>query len=63
MILEAEGDLTVVAEAGDGEEAVELARRHAPDVVLMDIRMPGTDGIEATRQHHRRRRPGAESWS
>jgi DNA-binding NarL/FixJ family response regulator len=49
MILEAEGDLTVVAEANDGEEAVELARRHLPDVVLMDIRMPGTDGIEATR--------------
>jgi DNA-binding NarL/FixJ family response regulator len=49
MILEAEGDLTVVAEAGDGE-AVEEARRHAPDVVLMDIRMPGTDGIEATRR-------------
>ena len=50
MILEAEGDLTVVAEAGDGAEAVEQARRHAPDVVLMDIRMPGTDGIEATRR-------------
>ena len=50
MILEAEGDLTVVAEAGDGEEAVEQARRHVPDVVLMDIRMPGTDGIEATRR-------------
>ena len=50
MILEAEGDLTVVAEAGDGEEAVEQARRHPPDVVLMDIRMPGTDGIEATRR-------------
>ena len=49
MILEAEPDLTVVAEAGDGEEAADLARRHAPDVVLMDIRMPGTDGIEATR--------------
>jgi len=50
MILEAEGDITVAAEAGHGEEAVELARRHAPDVVLMDIRMPGTDGIEATRR-------------
>jgi DNA-binding NarL/FixJ family response regulator len=50
MILEAEGDITVAAEAGNGAEAVELARRHAPDVVLMDIRMPGTDGIEATRR-------------
>jgi DNA-binding NarL/FixJ family response regulator len=50
MILETEDDLTVVAEAGNGEEAVDLARRHAPDVVLMDIRMPGTDGIEATQQ-------------
>ena len=49
MILEAEPDLIVVAEASDGEEAVDLARGHAPDVVLMDIRMPGTDGIEATR--------------
>ena len=50
MILETEDDLTVVAEAGNGEEAVDLACRHAPDVVLMDIRMPGTDGIEATQQ-------------
>ena len=50
MILEAEGDLTVVGEAGNGEEAVELAQRHTPDVALMDIRMPGTDGIEATQR-------------
>ena len=50
MILETEEDLTVVAEAGNGDDAVELARRHAPDIVLMDIRMPGTDGIEATRR-------------
>ena len=50
MILEAEGDITVVAEAGDGEEAADLTRRHEPDVVLMDIRMPGAVGIEATRR-------------
>jgi DNA-binding NarL/FixJ family response regulator len=50
MILESEDDLAVVGEAGNGEEAVDLARRHTPDVVLMDIRMPGTDGIEATHQ-------------
>ena len=50
MILEAEDGLAVTAEAGDGAEAVELARRVKPDVVLMDIRMPGTDGIEATRR-------------
>jgi DNA-binding NarL/FixJ family response regulator len=49
MILEAEDGLTVAGEAGDGAEAVELARRCRPDVVLMDIRMPDTDGIEATR--------------
>jgi DNA-binding NarL/FixJ family response regulator len=49
MILSAESDLTVVGEAGDGGSAVELARRLKPDVVLMDIRMPGMDGIQATR--------------
>jgi DNA-binding NarL/FixJ family response regulator len=50
MILEAEDGLAVVGEARDGAEAIELARRCRPDVVLMDIRMPGTDGIEATRR-------------
>jgi DNA-binding NarL/FixJ family response regulator len=50
MIIEAEPDLTVIAEAGDGEAAVAAAHRHEPDVVLMDIRMPGTDGIAATRR-------------
>jgi DNA-binding NarL/FixJ family response regulator len=49
MILSAESDLMVVGEAGDGATAIELARRLKPDVVLMDIRMPGMDGIQATR--------------
>ena len=49
MILSAESDLRVVGEAGDGASAVELARRLRPNVVLMDIRMPGMDGIQATR--------------
>ena len=49
-VLEATGGVQVVAEAQDGDQAVKLARRHDPDVVLMDIRMPGTDGIEATRR-------------
>lgn len=47
-ILEAEADLSVVGEAGDGAQAVRLARRLRPDLVLMDIRMPGMDGIRAT---------------
>ncbi|TML65690.1 MAG: response regulator transcription factor [Actinobacteria bacterium] len=49
-ILENEPDTTVVAEAGNGEEAVAAAARYRPDVVLMDIRMPVLDGIEATRR-------------
>jgi DNA-binding NarL/FixJ family response regulator len=50
MILEAEADMEVIGEASDGREAVAEARRLRPDVVLMDVRMPDVDGIDATRQ-------------
>ena len=50
MIIEQTSDVSVVGEAEDGRQAVLTARRERPDVVLMDVRMPGVDGIEATRE-------------
>jgi DNA-binding NarL/FixJ family response regulator len=50
MLIDSAPDLTTVGEAGTGMEAIELARREQPDLILMDVRMPELDGIEATRQ-------------
>ncbi|MDN3242954.1 response regulator transcription factor [Glycomyces tritici] len=57
MMLDGTGDIVVVAEAGDGREAIAAVDAHAPDVVLMDLQMPHVDGITATRRL--RERPGA----
>jgi two-component system NarL family response regulator len=49
MVLESESNIDVIAEANDGDQAIALAETHIPDLVLMDVRMPGTGGIEATK--------------
>ena len=62
-LLDTQPDFTVVGTACDGAEAVRISRELRPDVVLMDVRMPGTDGIEATRQLAQRRPTGRRRGS
>lgn len=50
MLLAAEADLEIIGDAGSGDEAIKLSRRYSPDVVLMDVRMPGMDGVTATKR-------------
>jgi two-component system response regulator NreC len=50
LLLESQPDFQVIADAADGRETVALAERHTPDVVVMDVAMPGLNGIEAARQ-------------
>ncbi len=56
MIVESQTDMVFAGEAADGQQAIELVRRERPDVILMDVRMPRVDGIEATRQVSRQTR-------
>jgi CheY-like chemotaxis protein len=65
MLLEAEEDFRVVAEAGDGREAARLAEHFTPDILIVDVMMPGLNGLEATRQVGQRspRTPDAQTGS